>query len=146
MLLSGFEERGEVSQPVTQACFIERHVEELVPFGLGAVKGLSPLEHVEFAMTAPRPPENGVGLTADLLEAICFECFQSPEIVDSMRQSILARIIRLHAALDQEQSSWVREAPVSLQTLVASIHGPLWGQLLSEISCFSDQFLLQLPP
>lgn len=115
-----------------------------MPFGLGAVKGLLPLEHVEFAMTAQHPSEQGVGLTADLLEAISFESFQPLELVDSMRQSMLARIIRLHAALDQEQSSWVRQAPVSLQPLVASIHGPLWGQLLWEISSGSDQFLLHL--
>lgn len=54
--------------------------ELLVPFRLGAKKGLTPLEHLLFAMDVPHPSENGVSLKDHLLEAIDFECRQSIEV------------------------------------------------------------------
>eukprot|EP00435_Cladocopium_sp_Y103_P044779 s1987_g12.t1 len=108
------------------------------------MKGLTPLEHVSFALHAQHPSEKGVSLKDDLLEAIDFECCQSVEVVDAFRQKSLARILHLHATLKQDQSSWVRQAPVSLQPLAASIHGPLWAALLNDLQVSSSLFLFHL--
>eukprot|EP00435_Cladocopium_sp_Y103_P039301 s772_g10.t1 len=130
--------------PVQQSCLSQLQGESLVPHGLGAKKGLMPLEHVRFAVTVPHPSEKGADLSQEVCEAIEFECRQSPAQVDSFRRDILARIIRFHSLCSQEHEGWVRQAPVALQPLVASIHGPLWKVLLKEVPVSSSLFLQNL--
>ena len=69
-----------------------------VPFGLGALPGLSPLQHVEFGVEVLHPSECPAPLNSDLQEAIQFECGNSVEEIDDFRQELLARMIRQHSS------------------------------------------------
>ena len=113
----------------------------LVPFGLGARKDMAPLA---FALHVPHPSESKPQLLLELLEVIEFECFQTVEAVDSFRQATLARLIRMHAALQPAQKGWLEQEPASLQPLVASIHGPLWAEVIKCLPVSGSMFLKHL--
>ena len=117
---------------------------KLVPSGLRAVKGLSPLEHVAFALQASHPGETQKELPAIVQQAVTFECQQDAASVDAFRLSLLEKCLRVHAKMELEHKEWTRCAPVELHAHASAIHGPLWKVLLQQCELPHAQFLHDL--
>ena len=105
----------------------ERQQQELlqsspVPHGLGALPGLSPLEHVAFGLQVAHPSENPAPLCAEMLGAIQFECEHSVDEIDNFRQEKLFRITQLHAVLKELQVDWVKQAPRPITAAPRGVH------------------------
>ena len=115
-----------------------------VPHGLGAMKGLSPLEHVAFSLSASHPSESRKQLEETLKDAIEFECGHEVGEIDEFRCFRLNQFLRLHASLQQEHLEWVRQAPTELQGHAAKIHGPLWKVVLQQCGIPCERFLHDL--
>ncbi|CAE7673108.1 YRB2 [Symbiodinium necroappetens] len=115
-----------------------------VPHGLGAMKGLSPLEHVAFSLSASHPSESRKQLEETLKDAIEFECGHEVGEIDEFRCFRLNQFLRLHASLQQEHLEWVRQVPTELQGHAAKIHGPLWKVVLQQCGIPCERFLHDL--
>ena len=62
-----------------------------MPLGLGAERGLRPLEHVAVSLQAEHPSEGRKELPEVLQSAIDFECELAAAEVDAFRLSLLKR-------------------------------------------------------
>ena len=118
------------------------HIEvQFVPWGAGAIEGLTPLQHVQFALTLPHPACEASVIDPAVQEAIDFELALPTPDVDAFRQERLERLIFIAAQLEMEQSVWSEGAPPTLQPVVRRIHGPLWKMLLHAIDVQAEAFL-----
>ena len=121
---------------------------ELVVNGLGAIKGLGHLEHVEWTKglshPSSQPPE---AASKELWAAIQFEASHTPEEIDDFRSKKLAEIIHKAKTMQQSQASWASLAAKENHSVVSQIHGPLFGWCL-RMACggeqLFEQFLLDL--
>ncbi|CAJ1450925.1 unnamed protein product [Effrenium voratum] len=121
------------------------HIEvQFVPWGAGAIEGLTPLQHVQFALTLPHPACEASVIDPAVQEAIDFELALPTPDVDAFRQERLERLIFIAAQLEMEQSVWSEGAPPTLQPVVRRIHGPLWKMLLHAIDVQAEAFLRAL--
>ena len=116
---------------------------KFVPHGMGAERGLSPLEHVAFTMEVARPSETCKDLPPLQQEAIDFECKHDVAEIDSFGRSLL-EMSATACRLQHEHQTWAQDAPRELQEHAIAIHGPLWKVLLQECGLPHEQFLHDL--
>ena len=112
-----------------------------VPWGAGAIEGLTPVQHVYFAIKVQHPACEAIVMEPDLEEAITFELSLSSSEIDAFRQNLLQRFLIIAAELEPVQHTWATQAPANLQQLVARIHGPLWQLLCHELHVDGSLFL-----
>ena len=133
------EQAETICLPPLQAAWLDPSkgvpVGEDVPNGLGAVKGLDPIEHVQWAEGVEHPSMKGpVGIMSELVHALQYEVDHEAEEIDTMRKRKLYSWIHRAKQFEQERKRWLADAPKKLQPLLQSIHGPLFKQLLKEAS------------
>ena len=94
--------------------------------GLGSVKGLSVLEHVEWA-TAQSHPASAVWSVTDydLETALRYECSEDPADVDGYRLPLLEECVHAAVTLEQSRLCWAAEAGHAREPLARKLHGPL---------------------
>ena len=133
---------------------------ELVPNGLGALRGLEPLQHVAWAEKVEHPASHLPDkVTLELLGALEFECGSEVENIEDFRRERLYQFIRQAKHVAKAQADWAAQAPQSIQPVVGALYGPplkwaltwatgsedTFAQLLSD--CQQDFPLLEdLPP
>ena len=115
-----------------------------VPWGVGAIEGLTPLQHFYFAINVQHPACEALVIEPDLEEAIGFELSLPSHEIDAFRQGVLQRLVLIATELEPLQRLWAAQAPQSLQQLVVQIHGPLWQLLLHELGIEGSLFLKAL--
>jgi hypothetical protein len=112
-----------------------------VPGGLGARKGMAPLEHVAWAEGVIHPSSRpSAEVSAELIQAIHFECDHDAEEVDLFRQSELKRIIWMAKNMGEAKRAWADSAHESIRGVVQKIHGPLMQKLLAEVTGDDSHF------
>ena len=103
------------------------HDEPFVVNGLGAAKGLHPLEHVAWALQLSNPlVVESVVLESDLEAAVQWATSASAQEVDQYRRAGLRQILAVAAELEREREAWARRAPPEQRLLVGRLHGPLF--------------------
>lgn len=116
----------------------------LVPHGLGALVGLSPLQHVDFSLALKHPAGSLQVLDSDLQEAINFECAHTVEDIHNFRQQQLQKVLQAVDQLHAERMQWTQDSPAEVQLLTSRIHGPLWRCLLAMAGVEAGSFLRDL--
>ncbi len=101
-----------------------------VPYGLGASRGLSQLEHVEWAKSVKHPSSMPAALSSELLLAIQFEEEHSAERCDEFRNDLVLEVIRLAEQTREEQQLWAAGACWAHRPMVSRLHGPRLRLLL----------------
>ena len=103
--------------------------------GLGAGKGMHPLQHVEWAKAvqhpSSKPPDH---VTQELLEALKFEIDTEAEDVDQCREAQLHKWIKRAKDMAGRQRRWAAQAHPSNASVVRQINGPLLESLLEEMT------------
>jgi len=98
----------------------------VVENGLGAARGLHPLEHVQWTRGLRHPAESeNVWLEPDLRWAVEFASECDIEALDELRRTRLGALLKVAADLEPERAAWTVRADVLQQKLAARIHGPL---------------------
>ena len=116
----------------------------LVPNGLGAPVGLTPLQRVQFCMNAKHPASSPPSLDPNLQSAIDFEAQHTLPDIHEFRERQLQRILHAAHQLHEERLRWTLASPVDLQHLTSHIHGPLWHCLVAMAGLQADEFLQDL--
>ena len=116
---------------------VEEENQELVPQWLGAIKGLTPLQHVTWAGDVEHPSAKPPpGVFPYLVNALRFEVDNEIEDIDAFRQGKLYRWV--HEAKRLEESGvrerWLQKCPEVIQPLCQAIHGPGSARFLTETS------------
>ena len=110
--------------------------------GLGAPKGLSPIEHVAWACTVPHPSVSDVlELPDDLESAISFVSTHTPGQVDEWRSERLHRMSMKAQELQTLRDEWSGSVVPALRPLVTRLNGPLFEWLYHSIE-YEDPLLL----
>ena len=98
----------------------------LVHDGLGAPRGLHPLEHVRWALSIPDPMAQVNVLMADDFDfALEQVAHMEAGEVDAFRREGLRRLLKLGADLEPEREAWLAQVPAAQRRLVGKLHGPL---------------------
>eukprot|EP00971_Amphidinium_carterae_P274029 5438730-Amphidinium_carterae.1 len=116
---------------------------QLVPHGMGAVRGATPEEQVQQVLEFAHPLLGyHSSLRADIREAVAFELHSTPEDIDSFRDRVLRHWECRAAVLEPVRAQWVQNAPSLLQPLVRRVHGPLLAEMIDAVK-LPDALLLQ---
>ena len=112
----------------------------VVPRGLGAPKGLTMLEHIEWAKTQTSPLLNDSRRTLDMdvSAAIAFECDHDPGLVDAFTLEKLLELRRLASEASKLQDQWLVDNELSHNPLARTIAGPLFASLI-VVSDYEDK-------
>ena len=98
----------------------------LVHDGLGAPRGLHPLEHVRWALSIPDPmAQVNVLMVEDFDFALEQVTHMEAGEVDAFRREGLRRLLKLGADLEPEREAWLAQVPAAQRRLVGKLHGPL---------------------
>ena len=108
---------------------------ELVPMGLGAYKGLTPLQHVEWAKEVQHPSACAPSTASrELIEALEFEEEHDNEEIDAFRQSLLYQWVKRAHDMRKSQDDWASQASELNISVVKQIHGPLLKSILKDLA------------
>ena len=130
-LQEGLEDEGE-------------QLEDTVVNGLGAKKGLKPLEHVTWTQGVTHPANDPLeNCSQELWSAIDFEIQHEPEEIDDFRRRKLAELIAKAKDMSDAQAFWASGAEQGNRTVVEKIHGPLLSWCLQE-ACGGEKLFEQL--
>ena len=117
--------------------------EPLVPDGLGSARGMTPLEHVEWAKQLRHPGELDwqQRLALDQLAALEFEDERTPEQIDAFREERWTELENLAAKLESERTEWLGDRGLLHSKLASYLHGPVHDALfdLMEYSQFDAE-------
>jgi hypothetical protein len=97
-----------------------------VPRGLGALKGLEPLEQVAWALHVEHPSSKQQQSRPELCAALQYELDNTSEEIDEFRSGLIFEVLRAAESMRAEQIAWC------IQPLTCAIHGPLLLSLLSR--------------
>ena len=107
---------------------------KLDPFvvdGLGAPKGLHPLEHVQWAEAVQHPfSARTVELEPDLDLAVRTVLEMQPRELDEHRRGVLRSFLAAAGGLEESRAAWTRRGPAEAQLLLQRLHGPMLEYLI----------------
>ena len=103
--------------------------------GMGAAKGLSPMEHARWALMVEHPYANiDPEVDEDPRDTIDFVMNHSAKEVYHHRRIVLRWLMKVAGDLQGDRPAWLRHAPSHLHTLLEPLHGPLflWAMRILE--------------
>ena len=114
--------------------------ELLVPYGLGAPKGFTPEQHVNWAVRMEHPCryELDTCLDIDSKTAAEFQCSNTPEDIDSFVRLQMDQLERTSNDLLWQKELWLQEHGLAEHALARKLHGPLFIALIKSTNY--DQF------
>ena len=107
----------------------------LVPNGLGTPKGLTMIEHIEWAKGIEHPFKVNYTdrLEADQRAAIEFECTHLPTEIDAFRTAKLEDFEALARSLEPQREVWMAENGLRGSRLAEGLHGPFVAELIDQV-------------
>ena len=98
----------------------------MVPYGLGAWKGMPVQEHFEWSQLQPHPGETEVAQVDDAVDAaVRYECENDGNEVDKERRAIVLRWLEAARALQGRRESELWRTHPDIRQLVGQLHPPL---------------------